>query len=413
MEEKMKIKKPFQLLSIPLLMLAASCGGDSSSNDSQVVENGITELIGEVESAVNGASEMYDGESSKKLVNKIFQKSLQPKTAFSAKWSTASGSGLYNPKIEGDSIPEISVQDYVEIMLDETAVSEGDDPSSVSPFSRITNDLQIFCAIGVGMTLSGQTVDSSGYVAAGSYTFDFSPTIKTAMTTTCGIDTSSIPDNQTLNITVETGTTYERKFSFDLFNQEYWVTNNASVLRIASSENADQGYSRSYIEINKSTNVTRAQYVWTTSQEQGEGGVELYRIYFDENSDEAMVMGYRGSVGGMSDVDTATRFIFAGKPENGADISVGFVIGRGDNTTYKACVNSETLAMGTDDALCTADADSLAGAEISAISTIVSNFYTTYAATADAGDWGIEELSESDVVPFTDESDLVTEDFAP
>ncbi len=414
----MKIRKSYQLLGVPLLMLAVSCGSDSSgtSSDTSVVDNGITSLVSEITTSVNGAAGMYDEAKKKKSIQNLSYKLWGNKDAFGSKWTTDTGSGVYDPRVNGGSIPEISIKDYLGIMLDEDVLSEGDQPYAISPFSRTSEGLKIFCAIGVGMNFAGANVDEFGYVPADSYTFSFTSALKAAMTATCNIDTTMIPDDQQVTVTVTEGTPvtgYERKYSFSFFNQEYWVTNTSTELKLVSSEDSNSSnVSRQYIHINKTTNVTKAEYVSTTLAGQ-QAGVELYRIFWDENNDEAMVMGYRGRAGGMSDsVASADRFLLSGKPNAGVDISVGFMVG-GSATEYKGCVNADTGAIVNDDSLCTPDSDSLGGAEINEIDTLVSNFYTAYAAQAASVDWGPSGLTESDEISFTNMTDLVTAPFAP
>lgn len=402
-----------------ILLLFVSCGGSESSiktggpTPGTNYDNGISDLVSTVEESVNSASGlldtgsmlMYRGTQEAPVIRKI----LGINDSFGSLWTTASGSGIYDPT--ANSPTQISAKDYLGIILDETAVNGNG--SGVNPFTRMNNDLMIFCAIGVGMAAQGETISSEGYVDAGTYSFTFTPSLKSSMTSTCGIDTSVIPDNQVVNITVtaSSGTTFERKFSFDIFNQDYWVTNNSSVLRIASGEDASQGRSRSYIEINKNTNVLRAQYVWISDYSLN-GGIELYRIYFDETNDEAMVAGYSGTGGASGTDDSGTRYILAGRPQTGSDISVSLrKSGVIPQASYEACVDSLTGNILVDGSRCVGDGDSLNGLDVGNFQTRISTFYSNYN-SGSWTQWNKANLNQMFIFPFTTMADIVSLNFS-
>jgi hypothetical protein len=133
-----------------------------------------------------------------------------------------------------------------------------DGGAAINAFGRMNQAFQIFCAVGVGSASAGYAIDSQGYLANGTYQITFTSTVKTSMTSTCGINTSSIPNNAVMTMTVETGgSNYDKKLTFDAFDQSYWVKNNSTVLRVATAENTSNGYSRTIAEYNKTTGVDR------------------------------------------------------------------------------------------------------------------------------------------------------------
>jgi hypothetical protein len=232
------------------------------------------------------------------------------------------------------------------------------------------------------------------------------------MTSTCGINTSTIPDNTVMTMTVETGgSNYDKKLTFDAFDQSYWVKNDATVLRVATAENTSNGYSRTIAEYNKSTGVTRAQAAYTNAPAQS-GSVELFRIYYDETNDIGMVLGYRGN---DTAVTNAARYLLAGKPNAGDALSLSLRADTSFSNTnsYEACVLSASGNITTDGSRCSPTSTRLEGADISTADSAIGTFYSTYAGQAAASNWGPAGLADSDVIPFTDMTDLATAAFTP
>lgn len=331
-------------------------------------------------------------------------------SSFGSAWTTTTP-GIRDP--ETNTMTNISFQDYMGSQLDPDAQSEGG--GSINVFGRMNNAFQIFCAVGVGAEAAGYTIDSYGYLEAGTYTVTFSSTTKSSMTTTCGIDTSTIPDNTEMTMTVTTGgTNYDRKLTFDFFDQAYWVKNDATVLRVATAENTDEGFSRTLAEFNKTTNVTRAEAIWVAAPSTS-SSMEAARIYYDADGDEGMVLSYRGFIDGSPAVTDGVRYILAGKPENGDAFSISLRADTemGDTNSYEACVSSTDGSILTDGARCSATGTRLNGADISGSNGILSTWFTAYSANSDSQDWGTAELTDADVVPFTDMTDLPTTSFTP
>jgi hypothetical protein len=407
------------LVLAPLCLTLVSCGSDSSGIASSVVSNGITELVSEVRDAVNGASGVLDSSSKRAFHAPLYPAPVQTKSilgsAWGADWSTVISPGTPFRSPATDS--NVSAMDYIGDMLDDDLYR--DNGSAASVFTRINSTMNIFCAIGVGATLSDYTVDDSGYLADGSYTITFTTEIKEAMESTCDMDLTGITTGSTVSFTVsDPGTNYDKKFEFtSMFDQVYMVKNDNTVTRIANWEqDTDEDiYSRALIEINKTTNVARGEYISTTDG--SSNGVEVLRIYFDEDADEGQILSLNADA---SAVTNGTRFIIQGKPETGDAMSISLRADQqmGDTNSYEACVDSEdgsiiTTGGEVDGTRCTTGAR-LGGADISTVNGDWGTFYSTYVGvSSDAADWGIAGVNDSKVVPFTDMTDMLTVDFTP
>jgi hypothetical protein len=216
-------------------------------------------------------------------------------------------------------------------------------------------------------------------------------------------------------MTVSDGVTnYDKKLTFDLFDQAYWVKNDTTVLRVATAENSDEGYSRTLAEYNKSTGVTRAEAIWVAAPSTT-SSMEAARIYHDEDNDEGMVLSYRGMVDASPNITDGIRYVLAGKPEAGDAFSISMRADTqlGNSNSYEACVGSTDGNILTDGSRCTASSTQLNGADIAGSDAILSSWFTSYSATADSEDWGTAELTDADILSFDNMANLRTSAFAP
>ncbi len=392
------------------------CSTNTEPASGASTTNTISQLTATLNSKISGVAGILDAASSLiesnnpiNSINSINSKAvIRPFASFSTAWTTTSP-GIDNPVTNGAPDP-ISFKDFMGQQLNANLLSDGG--AAINAFGRMNQAFQIFCAVGVGSASAGYAIDSQGYLANGTYQITFTSTVKTSMTSTCGINTSSIPDNTVMTMTVETGgANYDKKLTFDAFDQSYWVKNNTTVLRVATAENTSNGYSRTIAEYNKTTGVTRAQAVYTNAPAQS-GSVELFRIYYDETSDVGMVFGYRGN---DAAVTNATRYLLSGKPTAGDALSLSLRADTPFSSTdsYEACVLSASGNITTDGSRCSATSTRLVGADVSTANASVTTFYSAYAGQAASSNWGPAGLTDSDVIPFTDMTDLATTAYAP
>jgi outer membrane murein-binding lipoprotein Lpp len=400
--------KKNQLIGIivSILVLTGCSGSNTSTPSSGASSNGITTALTTLNSKIDAVSGLLDtARSASGQTAQVSSKDVSIlATSFGAAWTTTTP-GFPNYYINGS--PDVPAKDFMGGQLDDEGQNDGG--AAINAFGRMKNAFDIFCAIGVGATAAGQTVDSSGYIDNGTYTITFSASVKAAMTSTCGIDTSNIPDDTAMMMTVESGgTNYDKKISFDVFDQTYWVKNDATVLRIATSENQEfdsghsgaDAFSRTLAEYNKTTGITRVQY--TSLPDIASSGLEFFRLYYNENTDEGMVIAYKGTNTGVTN---AIRYVLAGKPSTGDAFSLSL---RADNqfgsaTSRNACVLAANGNITTDGSLCTASSTRLAGADVTAADATMA---AVYGSTASG--WGVSGLTDADVLPFTDMTDILT-----
>lgn len=397
------------IVTLCILSVSINCSKSSNSTTAaSTYTNNMSSNVTTLNSKINGAAGIAD------TTFITLRKSTRGNTvnalaSFSSAWTTTTP-GIQDPSTDTSST--ISFKDYFETQLNPDLYKNG---AAVNAFGRMKNALQIFCAVGIGATAAGSTPDSNGYLAVGTYTVTFSAGVKAAMQSSCGIDTSTIPNDTAMTMTITAGTTnYDLKLAFDFFDQTYWVKNDSTVLRVATAEdNSSSGYSRTLVEYNKSTGVTRAEAVYVTAPS-ASASVEAYRIYSDETNDVGMVMAFRGSSTGQT---SATRYILSGKPSSGDAISVSLRSDTafGNSNSYEACILSADLSIDTDGSRCTATSSRLNGADITATATnsLFTSWFDDYVGTGLSANWGTAGLTDADVISFTDTTNLSTTGFAP
>jgi hypothetical protein len=125
-----------------------------------------------------------------------------------------------------------------------------------------------------------------------------------------------------------------------------------------------------------------------------------------------MVLGYRGN---DAAVTNATRYLLSGKPTAGDALSLSLRADTPFSSTdsYEACVLSASGKITTDGSRCSATSTRLVGEDISTANSSIATFYSTYAGQAAASNWSPAGLTDSDVIPFTDMTDLATTAFTP
>jgi hypothetical protein len=390
----------------------ASSGGDTTTNGLSAAVSTITTQL----SAVAGMSD-YTTFAKNNANARISANATTMMAApnFGSDWTT-SLTGLGDPRVSGST--SISPKDFMGLQLDDS-VRATDDGHAINAFGRMNDAFRILCAVGVGANAMGYTVDEFGYLADGSYTITFSAAIKSEMSSTCGLDATNIPDDTTMTMTVAAGgSNYDKVFTFNTFNQKYMVKNDASVLRVASSETSDYHYSRSLAEYNKSSGLTRAEYVTVPKLGQS-AGTEVFRFYYDATNDVGMILGLFANNTSMTQ---GQRFIVSGKPSVGDAFSLSMRIDLafGDTNSREACVTASNGNIATDGARCTASSTRLAGEDVAAVDSNVSTWYTTYVNDGASGpantvrdDWGHAALSDSKLIGFNSMSTLVSTPIAP
>jgi hypothetical protein len=405
----------FQIIAaIIAAVTITGCSGSGGGSSSATYTNEITEIFSTLSTNIDSVTGILDATTvavNAKHVNSLSEIIITPYAAFSTAWSTTTP-GFPDRATSGAAI---SGKDYMGDQLDgDLRTSDG---GGINAFGRMKDAFGIFCALGVAAAANGDSVDANGYLANGSYTVTFTTAVKSAMDSNCGMDTSNIPTGTEVVATVTTGSTnYDKVITFDFFDQTYMVTNSSTVLRIATAENSDSNdddtadsYSRTLAEYNKSTGVTKVQY--TTHSTNSGSSVEVFRLYFDETNDEGMIMGYHGNT---TDIDQGVRYIVAGKPTAGDALSLSLYSDDafGNATSREACVMSATgdidTVTDTDGDKCTGSSTRLAGADIASSDTVLDNFFGTTPAN-----WGTSGLTDSDVVPFTNMTDLPTDAITP
>lgn len=396
--------------------LSALTGGSSGGG---TTTNGLSAAVSTISTQLSAVAGMSDyttfakNNPNARVANA--SATLMAAPNFGSDWTTAL-TGLGDPRVSGSS--NISPKDFMGIQLDDSARAT-DDGHAVNAFGRMNDAFRILCAVGVGANASGYTVDEFGYLANGTYPITFTAAVKTSMNTTCGLDASSIPDGSTMTMTVTSGgANYDKVFTFDLFDQKYMVKNDATVLRVGTSENSSLHYTRSLAEYNKSTGVTRAEYV-TVPKSGQTAGTEVFRLYYDSVSDDGMVLGVFANNTALTQ---GQRFIVSGKPSTGDAFSLSMRIDLafGDSSSREACVTASTGNIETDGARCSASSTRLVGANVSSVAANLSTWYTTYVNDGAAGpadsvrdDWGNAALTDSKLIGFNSMSTLVSTAITP
>lgn len=390
------------ILGLFLLMALVNCS-NSSDSGSGTVNNLVTNTY----SAVTQQAAKATGDADEALSSKpTTQKSFVPMAApnFGNNWDVTA---VVNNPITNSGM--ITIKEYMGTQLDDSAMNNNN--SSVNVFGRLKTALMIFCAVGVGAGMSGVSVDSSGYPENGAHNITFSTGIKNQMTSQCGIDTSDIPTGTTMVFTVSTSSgDYDKMFTFSTFNQTYLVRASSTEVNIATGEVHDggNGVSRTVVSWDKTTNVMRVEYVSDpgTGFTPGSSGYYGYRLFYDETNDEAQLFTYEGPDTALA---SATRYILAGKPSTGDDLSLSFKQGNVEGgAKLEACVNPNTGDILTDGARCTASSTKLNGAAIDgSIDAVITQFF------ADIGDSAWATVSASTTLSWTNRTNMLSTNFAP
>jgi len=400
------------------------CGADLSAltgdtSGGGTTTNGLSSAVSTITTQIGAVAGMSDYTTFAK--NDAFAR-ISTSTAtmmaapnFGLDWTT-SLTGLGDPRVSGST--SISPKEFMGVQLDDAARAT-DDGHAINAFGRMNDAFRILCAVGVGVSAGGTTVDEFGYLPNGTYPITFTAAIKTSMNNTCGLDASNISDGSSMTLTVASGTTnYDKVFTFDLFNQKYMVKNDATVLRVATSENSSYHYTRSMAEYNKSTGVTRAEYVTVPKSGQN-AGTEVFRLFYDSVSDDGMILGVFGNNTSLTE---GQRFIVSGKPSTGDafSLSMRIDIAFGDSSSREACVTASTGNIATDGSRCTASSTRLVGADVTAVAANLSTWYSTYVNDGASGpadsvrdDWGVAALTDSKLIGFSSMATLVSTAIVP
>ena len=393
--------------------LATSAGGAGETVNA--LSAAVSTLTGKIDAAA-GISDYTASLASRSSARFIRSSIRTTDNSFGSDWSQ-SLAGLGDPRVDGST--SISPKDFMGLQLDDSAVA--DDGHDINAFGRMSTAFQILCAVGVGASEAGETVDENGYLPNGSYTITFTAGVKAAMQSTCGLSPDGIPDGASMVLTVTSGgTNYDKVFGFNLFSLKYMVKNDATILRVASAEDSTYHFSRSLAEYNKSTGITRAEYV-SVPKLGVSAGSEVFRLFYDSVQDEGMILGLFAS---NTDFNAGQRYIVAGKPGTGDALSLSFRADYALTGSHKreACVNSSTgePVSGGDGARCVASSTRLNGAGIDDMETSLSTWFTTYVNDGASGpsnsvrdDWGKDATTDSKMISFSDMSTLVSSSVAP
>lgn len=385
------------------LMLASltitGCSSSSSGGGATTVSNLVTQTY----SAVNAQAAKAAGDIQYEAFSPVT--SISPMAAasspnFNDAWSVT---GVLNNSVTNSGM--VPVQTFMAMQLTPGLVNN--DNSSINVFGRINTALKIFCAVGVALGMQGVTMDSSGYPPVGDNTVTFSASVKAQMTTQCAMDVSDIPNNESMILTVATSSgDYDRKFSFNTFNQDYYVRSNATAINIATVEVQDSGHtSRTIVEWNRVTNVLLAEYVSVPVTNPDPAGVYGYRFYYDETNDIGQILTYEGPDSSFND---GVRYILAGKPETGTGFSISLKNGNISSGGHlEGCILFSTFALLPDGARCTPSSSMLAGADIDASNSMLSTFHGTQGSTS----W--QTSSASLGLTWSTTSDMLTTAIAP
>lgn len=381
-----------------VLAFNASCSDSSSSSaKSTTVDNEITAVFSSVNSQVNKASGLSD-QSSVQLANSDFNSLVAPN--FDSAWTTPS---MNNP-LTGSG--NVSPMDWMGYQLSPNA--RRSNGSDINIFGRVKTGLGIFCAVGVAAGV--QKIElTNGYPANGTYTITFTAALKEIMSSQCGVDTSNITTGMSMTLTVASATgNYDKKYSFDAFDQVYFVKYNSSVVNIASAEDQQSGsVSRMILQWDKTANVLLAEYIHNPGDATaGTNGVYAYRMYYDEANDDGQIMTYEGD---DSSASNSNRYILAGKPDTGDAFSLSMKIRDVlAHAELEACVNGSTGAIITDGSRCSATSTRTVGAAVSSLDTVFSNFFSQRTATT----W-FSSLTSSTTLGWSSKANMLTAAIVP
>ncbi len=377
----MKIKKPFQLLGVPLLMLGVSCGGNSDDSNSSTQTSAFNAAYEQlVESSPQfGAGKKY-----------IFPRSVSPKASFST-WDNAS-TAFWNMNDQG-----LNPKDYVGYMLNE----ENDQ----SIFERARMPFLISCCMDILANKDGDLL------AEGTQTFTFTD----AVVGVCGDESdftspggSMIGQTITIEVTNLTDTTnYDQMVKFpdasnDLFEADQWmyVRNTDSLLNFMHIEGDSTNFFASSISFDKATEGGFFQYLSLgTNQE------NLYRIYMDPANDLARIYAYTKLDNANETNYFTITSTFTGQTHAAISMSYENIAAPYDTdlADANACVDTSNGAIETDNTLtCTANSrTTLASSGASGLITEIGTFSAPGLITdADAGnlDDNLPEFDETTIL---------------
>ncbi len=377
----MKFKKSTQLLSIPLLMLAVSCGGSSDSGTTSGTSENVklAAAVGKVAQLTEGAGTIIGASS--KIKSSVFKKNLVPADLASV-WTTGD---IQNPDNSGGVI---DLQEWFELQFDPTF--QNSNGANTNFIGRLNGGIQIFCYLAYG----GLQTDETGLPATKTHNL----TITTAMGTNCGGDTSS-QDGQAVSIIVTEPldtTYYDKIITVNLSEcpfKFYARSNDESINLVSLEDQSCEGRdyaSRTIVHYNKTTQIGRFEYISQGfTDEVGNGrGFEFYRGYIDENLSKAWIVGIYG---GESDSDGSAPLdwtnylaftasgIMEGTSSNTTSVSVDVFGQFGGspvaNGVYEGCVNAVTNAyVSSSIASCSVPGTSIDGKVTSLIDAYKDNF---------------------------------------
>lgn len=374
------MRKPLMLMSS--LILAVSCGGNSSDNSSTVSSSAFNEAYEQlVESA--------PAYSSKR--NFVMNSSFQGKAVTIPDWDTSTD--FWNV---GGNTP-LSPQDYVGYMMGES--------NDQSIFNRARMPFLISCCLDILAEKNGNLFSS------GTQTFEFTD----AVVGVCGDEsefTGLIGEEMTIEISDLTDTSnYDQKIYFSsnlnpMFDHDQWmyVRNNDSVLNFMHIEGTSgSDFYASSISFNKTTEGGFFQYINKSTFQHN-----FYRIYMDPTDNLARIFSYSKNDVGNSNATNSfvITSTFTDQTEAALSISWSNLSGTYNSnvTDGNACVST------TDGSILTNNTDTCSGNNRTTLAStgasgIITAFGlindTTILTDADSGNL-------ADNLPTFDESSILT-----